>query len=385
MDFDEFSDDGFDDIPADALQELENHAIQFTQAQQIIPAQNTKDSEYAWDGEEEDDDLDTTEVTNDAGLPVGRPPGSKAPTQSERPAPAIRQVPGRVNPHWNPSIDISRRQDAAQASSASGQPNRQRLPPAASGIPGSQRFQPSATPVRPTGSQFARPPLPQHQIAASQASQGPPGDIVSALQQRLRVLEGELNVARGEAAILRSNSTKFQQNHDAEVSRLKKLSAEQTAKQERLVEAAVAAEKTASTELQFLQRDLKEVNDRARRKDHVGTVTPKKTNKTWGFADGFDEVDKFPSPSKTAGKGRTTGGFAANAGERTPSKGKRKRPTVDSPVMALETHTGDGDALMADAAKRSPVPINLPHPTSAPPFEVQSPSRLCSFLTADIF
>jgi hypothetical protein len=212
--------------------------------------------------------------------------------------------------------------------------------------------------------------------------------MLSALQQRVRALEGELNAARGEAAIIRSNATKAQQQHDAEVSRLKKLSAEQMAKQERIVEAAVAAEKTASTELQFLQRDLKEVNDRARRKDTGGTgmggsfanVTPKKTTKTWGFADGFDDMDLVPSPSKGQGRGKAAGSVATNVGERTPTKGKRKRPTVDSPIMALETHTGDGDFAMEDVRTHSAsthtqqtVVVQI---APTPPFDVRlSPSH----------
>jgi hypothetical protein len=73
MDLDDFSDYCFDDLPADALQELENHAIQFTQAQQthnpLRSAPQQRFSEYGWDGEEEDEDLDTTEVTNDEGVP----------------------------------------------------------------------------------------------------------------------------------------------------------------------------------------------------------------------------------------------------------------------------------------------------------------------------
>lgn len=389
MDLDEFSDDGFDDLPPDALQELENHAIQFTQAQQPQqelrrPAQHQRYSDYGWDGEEEDEDLDTTEVTNDEGLPVGRPPGSKAPQQQVPTAqPTVRSGPPPPNPRWNPSIDVSKRQ--TNNVNATSLASRQRMTPA--GVPppfvGSQRFQSSATPVgQLQPSQFARPPLPQTLFNASQASQAPAGqpsgNMLSALQQRVRALEGELNAARGEAAIIRTNATKAAQQHDSEVSRLKKLSAEQMAKQERIVEAAVAAEKTASTELQFLQRDLKEVNDRARRKDNsavvLGNVTPKKTAKTWGFADGFDDMDLVPSPSKGQSKGKA-GSVATHVGERTPSKGKRKRPVIDSPVTALETHTGDGDVVMMDDSRTHVLQSHAQHSAvvhvaPTPPFDV---------------
>lgn len=368
MDLDEFSDDGLDDLPDNALQELENNAIQFTQAhgQRNTQSQQPQQEypEYIW---VEDDDLDTTEVTDDAGAPVGRPVVDKT---LQQPEPNRRSVPPVPNPHWNPTIDPATR-------SGTGPVNRSRI----SGVVatnqptfGSQRFQ-SPGLSRPQPSQFARAPVAQNRFAPSQASQGHPGDVLSALQQRVRALEAELNASRGEASILRSNHVKAQQQHDAEVSRLKKLNAEQMAKQERIVEAAVAAEKSASTELQFLQRDMREVNDRARRKDvgggpGAGTTTPKKAAKTWGVADGFDEMDIAISPTKGQGRTRNTGPVAANVGERTPSKGKRKRAVVDSPVMPLEIHMDDAIPSQGKAELPMAQPlVVVAAPT--PPFEVR--------------
>lgn len=237
----------------------------------------------------------------------------------------------------------------------------------------SQQFQSQSSNLhRPQASQFARPGLaPNHYIP----SQSQPGDVVSALQQRLRALESELNAARGEVSIIRTNSSKAQQQHDAEVARLKKLNAEQLSRQERIAEAAVVAEKNANTELQFLQRDMKEVNDRTRRKDTAvatgsGLTTPKKTSKTWRVADGFDEMDIVLSPSKGQGRNKNAGSVAANVGERTPSKGKRKRPALDSPIMALETHMGDIDVLDKEP---EPSTVQPPIVIAAPPslpFEV---------------
>ncbi|POR37606.1 Uncharacterized protein TPAR_02192 [Tolypocladium paradoxum] len=369
MDLDEFSDDGFDDLTDNALQELERHAIHLTQAQPRLASQDAHHySDYGW--EEEDDDLDTTEVTNDVGVPIGRPVIDKTlqqqqQRQADSQAPR-RPVPPVPNPRWNPTVDPANRPGAAMAA-------RTRLPsagPPNQPFAGSQRFQPQP-------SQFARPPLPPNRYAAgSQASQPQPGDIVSALQQRVRALEAELNAARGEASIIRANSTKTQQEYDAQIARLKKLNAEQLQKQERIVEAAVAAEKSANTELQFLQRDMREVSDRARRKDTaggtgVGFATPKKAAKTWGMADGFDEMDMAASPSKGQGRALGSGSVAANVGERTPSKGKRKRPVVDSPIAALEIHTEDvvmgGEEKPATQATQPWVVLAAP----AAPFEVR--------------
>jgi hypothetical protein len=175
-------------------------------------------------------------------------------------------------------------------------------------------------------------------------------EIIAALQAQLSTLQSELTSAKGEAAIVRSKYEKFQTSHEAEVARLKRLNAEQLAKQERAVEAALAAEKNATTELHFAQQDLKEELGRAKvvkRKDDLN-MTPKKKNKTWAVADGFDEVEILPSPGKGQGKRRgDPGPVAVPLADRTPTKGKRKRPAVDSPVMALEVHSED--VVMPDA------------------------------------
>lgn len=374
MDLDEFSDDGFDDLPDNALQELEDNAIQFTQAQASRSAtqhQQTGSPEVYWI--DEDDDLDTTEVTNDAGVPIGRPViDNNVPRNDASQGYYIdsrRSIPP-PNPQWNPVVDPSKRRPM-------GQPNQQHLNAAPLNQPmyTSQQFQTqSSNFARAQPSQFARPPLPQNRPALEQ-SQNRPGDILSALQQRVVALEDQLKAALGEASIVRSNFVKSNEEHAAEVARLNKINAEQLAKQERIAEAAVAAQQNADTELQFLQRDMREVNDRVRRKEPAtsasgGLTTPKKASKTW-VADGFDELDFALSPSKGQGRNRSSGSVALHVGERTPSKGKRKRPAVDSPVMPLETHT---DSFASSNGKPEPAVQQAPivvAPPPAVPFEVR--------------
>jgi hypothetical protein len=375
MDLDEFSDDGFDDLPDNALQELEDNAIQFTQAQAASRSATQHprigSPEVYWI--DEDDDLDTTEVTNDAGFPIGRPVIDNNLPRNEASQgyylDSRRSVPP-PNPQWNPVVDPSKRRPM-------GQPIPQQVNAAPPNQPmyTSQQFQTqSSNFARAQPSQFARPPLPQNRHAAPEQPQNRPDDVLSALQQRVVALEDQLKAALGEASIVRSNFIKSNEAHAAEVARLNKINAEQLAKQERIAEAAVAAQQNADTELQFLQRDMREVNDRVRRKEPIasasgGLTTPKKASKTW-VADGFDEMDIALSPSKGQGRSKNSGSVALHVGERTPSKGKRKRPAVDSPVMPLETHTdsfASSNGRPEPAAQQAPIVVA---PPPAVPFEV---------------
>lgn len=386
---DDFSDDDFDELNDITLQELENNAIQLTQAQRKLDSShppNQSQIENYNDLAFEDDDLDYTEVTNELLPPVARPVPEKPVPQHQthlarRPSQAPQQ---RWNPPpapTNPPVVSSRsRYPPPQVPSFAPPVQSQRFPP------------PVGAPRRPQPTQLGRPPPPssaRYNPTQSQAqtTAGTGNDIVGALQKRLKALEAELNAARGEVAIIRSNSTKEQQEHVAEIARLKKQNAEQAAKQERVVEAAIAAERQVTTELQFLQQDMKEATTRPRRRDVAqgapasGTSTPKKTTKSWGMADGFDDMDIVPSPTKTRGKARDSGPVAVPLSERTPTKGKRKRPAVDSPVMALETNE---DVPMMDDVSVAAMPVlqQIPGP-SVLPFEVSRCSLVPRILGVD--
>ncbi|KAF9880243.1 hypothetical protein CkaCkLH20_02197 [Colletotrichum karsti] len=371
---DDFSDEDFDQLNDIALQELENNAIQFTQAQRKPDDSQTADvsiTENYDDLEFEDDDLDDTEVTNELLPPVARPVPEKTVPQHQHQPHLARRPSVQLSQRWNPPPAPTNQPVLS---------NRPRYPPpvpsfvppvASQRFPApSQRFAaPARPPYRPPPTQYGRPPPPAStrynppQSQSQSAAAGTGNNVISALQQRLKTLEAELNAARGEATIIRSNSTKAQQDHAAEITRLKKQNAEQAAKQERAVEAAIAAERQATTELQFLQRDMKDAASRPRRKDTTqgaaapGTTTPKKTTKTWGMADGFDDMDIAPSPTKTRGKTRDAGPVAVPISERTPTKGKRKRQAVDSPVMALDLETHAEDVAMADDPAVAPLPV----------------------------
>ncbi|KAK4446063.1 hypothetical protein QBC34DRAFT_412294 [Podospora aff. communis PSN243] len=357
---DEFSDDGFDDLDDSILEQIENNALQFTQAQKLAQSQAAPTQQRpAYEYGVEDDDLDDTVVIDERDLPPPPRPGGVAgalPAQQPQ-----RLGVGLGQQQWNrqfprPAVPPQPLQQQRQAYAA-----RQQFPPPRSQFPSrsqftpalpSQRFHPTI-PQRPgpQQSQFSRPtpppvvrPYPPQPTQAAHGVHGAgpgQGNILAALQDKLAALETELTAAKGEAAILRSKYEKANASHDEEVARLKKQNAENAAKQERAIEAALAAERTATTELQFARQDLREGHGRAKSRRKDGSTTPKKT-KSWGIADGFDGIEMTGSPSKPqAQKGKIAAPSVVAQGERTPSKGKRKRPAVDSPKFALETHSGD--------------------------------------------
>lgn len=381
---DDFSDDGFDELEDTALQELENNAIQCTQAQKLGQTQ------HGWEDSEdyglEDDDLDDAVVIDAAAqAPVRRPVDIPVQLQPQTPSHVQdgRPLPSRsiAQPRWQQPETGAKPPIQYQASrpppAASGHDASRPSVPHRMGPPGpssSNRYGTSAAattaymrPLQPPTSSF------RHGYQQSQdLTYKPPQTTqneqkeLEALQARVRALENDLNSARGEAAIVRSKYGKTLAAHEAEVSRLKKQNAEALSKQERLVEAAIHAEKAASTELQFTRQDLRDELSRSKKQRtdsvEVGTSTPRKNkaNVSKSFADGFDDVEVLPSPSRAQGAAKSKNKNPTLApGEKTPSRGKRKRPAVDSPVTALEV---EDDVLMADAE-----PVSRPERTEPIP------------------
>jgi hypothetical protein len=384
---DEFSDDGFDDLDDEVLDQLEENAIQATQAQKPVHSQFQprvpqpqapfqRPTPAALDDYSFDDDLDDTVVINESEAQRSGPAIDRSlPPPQHRPASSYA-----AQPRWNQHLAHQPLQPPPNVQRPAYPPRSQYpVPVRPNNAPGpSQRYPPGPASQRlPPQSQFARPPLPPSsrafpaQSQANQAAAGGQHGIVAALQARLSALEAELTASKGEAAIIRSKYEKAQITHDSEVERLKKQSAELVAKQERAVEEAIAAGRSAATELQFTRHDLREERGRAKlRKTDTTSTTPKK-NRTWGVADGFDGLEISVSPSKAQGqKRRDAAPGVIPLMERTPTKGKRKRPAVDSPTFALETHTGDSlfgtKGAAPEQALSRPGLVTLPYDVCPP-------------------
>lgn len=138
---------------------------------------------------------------------------------------------------------------------------------------------------------------------------------------------------------MRSKQEKAAKEYEREMTAIKKLNAEKLAKQQDTIKAALEAEKSAATELEFMKRDLLEEAEKVRslkrlkdkEKDNTGELlaTPKK-NRTLAYGDGFDDDEiQFISPTKF---------HARKSNPSTPTKSgtKRKRKGQDSPVVSLE-------------------------------------------------
>lgn len=384
---DDFSDDGFDELNDTVFQELENNAIQFTQLNQTqAPPQGAGRQSHL---DVEDEDLDDTVVFDELAqqpanpLPTQqqtriiptvaqhhRPQWNQPPTNQQRPLHAAAALSGR--PRYPGPPQLGKPRDT-QAINGRAEPF-QRPPPPRAIPPVRPAAGPSVAPA-----QFAPPPSTGRPllgnfstgIASQAVPHAPPGsqsdNIIAALQARLNSLEKELTTAKGEAALLRTKYQGAQKAHEEDLLRIRKQNAEQLARQERIAEQALAAEKTVATELHFARQDLRDERGvRTRKgkkekdKDAGGATTPKKgaaangaaagaSRSNWGIPDGFDDIELMPSPSKAAARRAKDAGSQPpilSFGERTPSKGKRKRPAVDSPLLELETD----DVTMIDGS-----------------------------------
>ncbi|KAI1109854.1 hypothetical protein F5Y14DRAFT_431022 [Nemania sp. NC0429] len=402
---DDFSDDDLDALNPHALQELENSAIQFTQAQKaherpqpsfLAPPPRhlfhkpRPEVEYAF----EDDDLD------DAVLVVrdGPQPNPALPLV---PVPVPVPVPERPA-RLPPKIPPQQQQQQQQQHPQHRQPQQQRQ----QGQPGQQRQQketrgpatvpPSAVPRRPQPVEsISRPtavPAPVDSRASQQVPRPPPSlprpapsvpsryqpsqpqhqtrvsNEIAALHAQILDLQSKLTTKDGEISIVRNRLDKSQQDHERQLQIIRAQATEQLAKQERAVEAARAAQESATTELAFTRRDLREEVVRAKRQDGPSTPKKKAVAKAWGVSDGFEDVEMAGSPGKGK-RGKNAGPVAGSVVEppskllKTPTKSKRKRPVIDSPVMALETHSEDVD--MTDDMPVHDVAIVAPMPPMA--------------------
>lgn len=372
-----FSDDHLDNLNPEVLDGLENQAIQFTQQQQPVQYES---SDYGDDID--DEDLEDVEIVDE-----GRTGGTQAWA-----VPIVPNAPSTIQqqPRYVANNTISRPIQPVQSQFA--QPISQRAPPVYSQRPivnASRNIPPARPPIPPSTStqreQFRQQrygndvSTPVVDRSRSQSTQQPPPSTtharagadriaqgsaqtpaaVEALQRQLDelmkerdALKQDVNVKAGEIAIVRSKQEKAAKEHERELAAIRKLSADELAKQKRAIEQAKDAEKKAATELAFTKRDMAEEAERLKNlKKATGSKlnkVPATPTKKLAHRDGFDDDDvQIISPSKFKGR-------ISNPATPTKAGGKRKRKAtgVESPIGELEVHV-DEAAVVEDEKRPS--------------------------------
>ncbi|CAK7232227.1 hypothetical protein SEUCBS140593_008191 [Sporothrix eucalyptigena] len=402
---DDFSDDGFDDLNPALLQELETKAIQAFQSQQPTFGQprNGQDvgasdpdviliDDVDPDANQDVDQADAAVLRELARVPAqhafgGRLTAAAAPPPLPLPAYSQRSLvnvppPAATNStisHANHNANAANNLNARNGSFYP-RPSQQRP---AGALPSSQTNRP-IPPMAPS-----RPSIPVRPVAGAAGGKGLPASVgnnnadsvsVASLQARIRMLETDLYTAQGKASMMENKYELAQRKHDAEVVRIKTQKDEELAKLRQRAEAAVAAHRSAATELEFAKQDLKEEVERSkkgRRNDRVdGPATPRKNTagrSNWNVADGFEDIELL-SPSKGFGRRLKEASSASvtSAVERTPTKGKRRRNITDSPTKPLETVAAEDEDVFNGSpgmpTSVSQIPPSSNEPPEDPPF-----------------
>ncbi|CCC13757.1 hypothetical protein SMACR_07266 [Sordaria macrospora] len=356
MDLDNYSDEDLDDIlDGETINQLETHAILFTQKQAQstqhepqrpppqsafqLPAGTAEQPHYI-----SDDDDDDGEVIDQAAQPLRAVPSiagqqrlnhqkqqqqqQQANQQRYGQQPAFRPPNPQFTPSQHPRGPL-------------GAPGGRALPPSQFVRP-QQPPQPRPAPItRPYVGQ--QPPTTQGLRGASLDAEKEKEEQIRALEAELSNLRTQLTTAKGEANLIRSKYDRDVPQLRQKMAEEKARMAEEKAKMERKLQEAHKVQQVVSNELKFANADLQE-RGRPRTKKAVGkdggAMTPGGRNKTkfMHMLDGFSDVEVLgvgsPSRDRAGRREQKNGG--------TPTKGKRKRPAVDSPSFALEMETDDG-------------------------------------------
>ncbi|CAL3967172.1 unnamed protein product [Diplocarpon coronariae] len=311
-----FADEDLDALPEDTLDELENNAIQFTQAQTQAPRLHPPPSSDYGD-EFDDEDLDDAVVIDESRSTV-----------------AAVNYPHRSNPaqtsqreHVNPNLNLPSRQWPGPP------PNYNQ-----------SRYNPAILPPLQSRHSAEHDSMGAAQGSAQATQQDPEAErlrqMVEELTRERDSLKNDINAKAGEISIVRRKHETSLKEYERELATARKLGEDKIAKQQKELEAARIAEKSAATERDFMKRDLAEESERVRRSNKAReaekkgtdlTSTPKK-NKAFAHRDGFDDEEiEVLSPSR----GSPSKFQRRNPGT-PPKPGKRKRKTIESPAGALQ-------------------------------------------------
>jgi hypothetical protein len=341
MEDDLFLDDDLDDIPDNTLVELERNAISSTQRQRHSPAPS-----QAINLRKQAHNASSLYRSQKATKNLAwRPPRLQQPGSQARPVVSNAQPPTSsdygfdeenvidldepsmvIHPASGPSARVPSRPTSSRAASRTIDPET------------AAAFAAADAEIGGGAQQWAQAPHLQHKKRNDPDTNALMARIaeLEAEQTRLQRLEQEARRAaatkQGEIAIVRAKEEKAAKEYERRLSVMQKLHADEAAKQKAELDTMRKQREKIETDNRFLQHDLAQEADRAKRTAGSSKLRPTREKDTprkkkQGLGDGFDDSEVLMvSPSRSRERPR----------DMTPTAGaKRKRSAQDSPLPAL--------------------------------------------------
>ena len=341
MEDDLFPDDDLDDIPDNTLVELERNAISSTQRQRHSPAPSPainlrKQAHNA-------SSLYRSQKTS-KNL-AWRPPRLQQPGSQARPAVSNAQAPTSSDYGFDEENVIDLDEPSMVVHPASGPSARAQSRPTSSRAAlrtidseTAAAFAAADAEIGGGTQQWAQAPHLQHKKRNDPDTNALMARIaeLEAEQTRLQRLEQEARRAaatkQGEIAIVRAKEEKAAKEYERRLSVMQKLHADEAAKQKAELDTMRKQREKIETDNRFLQHDLAQEADRAKRTAGSSKLRPTREKDTprkkkQGLGDGFDDSEVLMvSPSRSRERPK----------DQTPTAGaKRKRSAQDSPLPPL--------------------------------------------------
>ncbi|KAL4786754.1 hypothetical protein BJX76DRAFT_88466 [Aspergillus varians] len=350
IDDDFFSDDGFEDLPPDALQQLEHDALRATQGEQTT--QLEPGTRLDWASRDVIHRYPQPEQTNVANATLQPPAYLHTGLTNDYGALDVGELDAEVFDE-GPSF-------AAALNETISFPNQ------SSNYVHDTIILDEEEPMQNEGGPSLYSALrKEHDELAAKLQQQ--HELYQRLESEAATAKSMAATKTGEIAIIRSNQSKIVGDYERQLANLRKGMAEEMAKYKEEVEAAREERKMLATENAFLKQDLadeasriNQMRAKMRADEKTAPTTPKKS-KALPFRDGFnDEEILAASPSKSERAKRTTPTVAGK---------KRRRTSQGSPTpLQLSPH---GEPMGMEAAGEgmdeamSDVPIDQPTPRAS--------------------
>ncbi|KAL2820833.1 hypothetical protein BDW59DRAFT_150613 [Aspergillus cavernicola] len=330
-----YSDDGFDDLPPDALHQLEQDAFRATQVEN--PSQSEPTVRLNWDSRDFTDHYPQYEGTR-------RPAPSRIASNTALQPPAHLHT-GLTNDYG--ALDVGEL-DAEVFDIGTGSVVALDQTIAFSDRPSFRHDAIVLDEEEPMqtegGTSYYSALLKEHELLAQKLQQE--NERYLRLESELASTRSMAETKAGEIAIIRSNQAKLAEDYERQLAALRRAMAEEMTKYKEEVEATRAEGKMLATENAFLKQDLAEevlrtnqMKVKAQLEEKAQPVTPKKS-KVLPFRDGFDDNEILAeSPSKSGRSKRMTPAVTSK---------KRRRTSEGSPTpLHLSS---DGEPMGIEAA-----------------------------------